>query len=77
MAAIKEKALKTVGGAAARRAQGDRPGAYKGLRRRDRRGRPDRRRRLPIVAELRPVPPPRRLKHKEHSTEGEIQWLKR
>jgi hypothetical protein len=29
MAAIKEKALKTVGGAAARRAQGERPGALR------------------------------------------------
>lgn len=29
MAGIKEKALKTVGGAAARRAQGDRPGTMK------------------------------------------------
>jgi hypothetical protein len=29
MAAIKEKAIKTVGGAAARKAQGDRPGALR------------------------------------------------
>ena len=52
MAAIKDKAFKTVGGAAARRAQGDRPGAYEGLRRRDRRGSPNQRRRLPIVTKL-------------------------
>ena len=56
MAGIKEKALKTVGGAAVRRAQGDRPGALKAFAGADSRGRGGRRPRVQAVAAMSDAP---------------------
>jgi hypothetical protein len=77
MAAIKEKASKTVGGAAARRAQGDRPGAMRAFAGATVAGAPNLRRRLPAVAELRTVPRRDGSSNRVHATEGANPWRRR